>query len=184
MISIGNIRAVTEKDLEIMRSWRNHPEISSKMYTRHEISADEHRSWWARTAERCDQEYYIYECYGAPLGVVSFTQIDLINKNCFWAFYAKPSSPRGTGSRMEFLALQHAFGTLQLHKISCEVLAFNEPVIRLHKKFGFQVEGVFRSHHKVNAQYADIVRLAIFDREWDAVRAQTEKTLKISSESE
>lgn len=170
MTPIGTLRAVTEDDLELMRSWRNHPEIASKMYTRHEISAAEHRAWWERTSGREDQTYFIYERAEEQLGVVGFTNIDKINGNCFWAFYASPTAPRGTGSRMEFLALEHVFGALKLHKLSCEVLAFNDPVIRLHKKFGFQVEGVFRDQHKVSDDHVDIVRLGLLEREWSATR--------------
>lgn len=170
MTRLGKLRLVTENDLDLMRSWRNHPDIASKMYTRHEISADEHQAWWARTSGREDQTYYLYEYAEEPLGVVGFTQIDMTNGNCFWAFYASPTAPKGTGSRMEFLALEHVFTTLKLHKLSCEVLAFNEPVIRLHKKFGFQVEGVFRDQHKLNDDHVDIVRLGLLDSEWSATR--------------
>lgn len=174
MTPTGILRAVTDRDLELMRSWRNHPDIASKMYTRHTISAEEHRTWWARTSERDDQAFFIYECGEEPLGVVGFTQIDERNSNCFWAFYASPSAPRGTGSRMEFLALEHVFRTLRLHKLSCEVLAFNEPVIGLHKKFGFQVEGVFRDQHQLNGKHVDIIRLGLLQREWYATRTKFE----------
>jgi UDP-4-amino-4,6-dideoxy-N-acetyl-beta-L-altrosamine N-acetyltransferase len=170
MKSLGNLRSITEDDLELIRSWRNHPAIASKMYKRHEISADEHTAWWVRTSARQDQGYFMYENAGEPLGVVGFTEIDPDNGNCFWAFYASPTAPRGTGSCMEFLALEHVFQTLGIHKLSCEVLAFNEAVIRLHKKFGFQVEGVFRDHHKLNDKYIDIVRLGLLGLEWSETR--------------
>ncbi len=170
MTSRGNLRHITEEDLELIRSWRNHPRVASKMYTQHEISADEHKTWWARTSVRVDQEYFIYERAEDLLGVVGFTQIDLTNSNCFWAFYTSPTAPRGTGSCMELLALEHVFSTLGLQKLSCEVLSFNEPVIRLHKKFGFQVEGVFREHHKLDNQYIDIVRLGLLARDWVVAR--------------
>ena len=183
MTPIGTLRAVTGHDLELMRSWRNHPEIASKMYTRHEISAEEHQAWWARTSERGDQAFFMYERAEEPLGVVGFTQIDKRNGNCFWAFYASPTAPKGTGSRMEFLALEHVFSTLKLHKISCEVLAFNDPVIRLHKKFGFQVEGVFRDQHEIGDDHVDIVRLGLLEREWSAIRDRFEAMFIGNSET-
>ena len=85
---------------------------------------------------------------------------------------------------MEFLALEHVFETLGLHKLSCEVLVFNEPVIRLHKKFGFQVEGMFREHHKMNDQYIDIVRLSLLAAEWTKARAKFTTMFDKSSEIE
>jgi UDP-4-amino-4,6-dideoxy-N-acetyl-beta-L-altrosamine N-acetyltransferase len=168
----GALRPMREADLELVRAWRNAPEVASKMYTRHHISASEHKAWWVRTRDSEEQQYFLYEKDDVPLGVVSVTQIDKVNANCFWAFYASPSAPRGTGSRMEFLALEHVFGRLGLHKLSCEVLAFNKPVIRLHRKFGFQEEGVFRAHHKMDDDYVDIVRLGLLAWEWAGKREE------------
>lgn len=169
----GRLRPVAEDELELMRSWRNAPTVRANMYTRHEISAQEHLAWWQRTRQRDDQQYYMYENAGSPLGVVAFTMIDLTNSNCSWAFYAAPAAPRGTGSNMEFLALEHAFGTVRLHKLFCEVLAFNSPVISLHRKFGFQVEGTFRAQHMTTDGYVDIVRLGMLASEWAGMREET-----------
>jgi RimJ/RimL family protein N-acetyltransferase len=72
---------------------------------------------------------------------------------------------------------------LKLHKLSCEVLAFNEPVVGLHKKFGFQVEGVFRDHHKMNGDYVDIVRMGLLEREWHAIRDKFEAIFTGNSET-
>lgn len=171
MFNIGSLRTIKTDELEMMRSWRNSPTVRANMYTRHEISSAEHQSWWERTRQREDQKYFIYEKQGKPLGIVAFTMIDEINGNCSWAFYAAPEAPRGTGSQMEFLALEHAFGEINLHKLYCEVLAFNTPVIKLHQKFGFEVEGVFRHHHQTEEGYTDIYRLGILAPEWAKNRA-------------
>ena len=174
MLPLGQLRNTTDNDLELIRSWRNAPEIASKMYTRHTISANEHRAWWLRVCASNDQAHFIYENAGIAFGVVNFTKIDRTNENCFWAFYANPSAPRGTGSCMEYLALEYAFTKLQLKKLSCEVLSFNESVIKLHKKFGFREEGVFRKHHKIGDQFVDVIRLGILDIEWiDAKKSVT-----------
>jgi UDP-4-amino-4,6-dideoxy-N-acetyl-beta-L-altrosamine N-acetyltransferase len=108
----------------------------------------------------------MYELDAVPLGIVGFNHIDQANRNAAWAFYAAPDAPRGTGSKMEYLALNHAFDQLGLHKLQCEVLAFNEPVIKLHKKFGFKVEGVFREQHRVDERFVDIFRLGLLANEW------------------
>jgi RimJ/RimL family protein N-acetyltransferase len=71
---------------------------------------------------------------------------------------------------MEALALEYAFFTLKLHKLQCEVLAFNELVIKLHKKFGFIVEGTLREQHKIDGEYGDIYRLGLLKAEWEEKR--------------
>lgn len=163
---LGYLRAIKPEELELILSWRNAPSVRANMYSRHEISLAEHLAWWERIATRADQQYFMYEYQGSPNGVVAFNGIDSTNQNSSWAFYASPEAPKGTGSRMEYLALEHAFGGIQLHKLCCEVLAFNTPVIRLHEKFGFKVEGILREQHKTNCAFVDVYRLGVLASEW------------------
>jgi len=168
---LGILRPLADKDLARMLQWRNAPAIRKNMFTRNEISPEEHAAWWQRTHQRADQHYFVYEQDAIPAGIVAFNGVDRVNAHSFWAFYAAPEAPRGTGSRMEFLALEHAFGALGLHKLSCEVLASNVAVIRLHLKFGFSEEGVFRSHHYVDDTYVAVHRLGILAEEWQQHRS-------------
>lgn len=78
---------------------------------------------------------------------------------------------------MEFLALEHVFKSLKLHKLHCEVLAFNTPVIKLHQKFGFQIEGIFRQQHYLDGEYVDIYRLGLLEREWGLKRDEMQNKL-------
>jgi len=163
---IGRLRTIKEEELELMLSWRNAPAVRGNMYTRHQITLEEHTAWWVRTCERADQKYFMYEFGGNPNGIVGITAIDTVNSNCSWAFYASGDAARGAGIRMEVLALDYVFLELKMHKLYCEVLAFNTPVIRLHQKFGFQEEGVFRQHHKMDESFEDIHRLGLLAAEW------------------
>src|SRR5690606_7378254 len=45
--SRGVLRRLTADDLPLVLSWRNHPDVRRFMYTRHEISAEEHARWFA-----------------------------------------------------------------------------------------------------------------------------------------
>jgi len=172
MNTLGQLRSIQDHELDLMLFWRNAPAVRANMYTRHEISEEEHLAWWSRTCQRTDQLYFMYEHGNTPLGIVGITAIDMINSNCSWAFYASPDAPKGTGSRMEYLAIEHVFSVLKLHKLYCEVLAFNIPVIKLHLKFGFEQEGVLRQHHLVEGEYVDIHRLGLLQAEWARNRVQ------------
>lgn len=170
MADFGRLREIATGELELMRTWRNAPAVRSNMYTRHEISLEEHLAWWARISIRADQQYFMYEYAGVPCGIVAFTGIDKASCNSSWAFYAAPDAAKGTGSRMEYLALEQAFEGLHLHKLCCEVLAFNSAVIKLHQKFGFQIEGVLRDQHLVDGKFVDVYRLGILRHEWSDLR--------------
>lgn len=184
MQPLGKLRDIQQCELELMLSWRNAPNVRANMYTRHEISLAEHLSWWSRTQDREDQKYYMFESENIPIGIVGFTGIDKTNRNSSWAFYASPEAPKGTGSKMEFLALDCAFQELNLHKLHCEVLAYNAPVIKLHQKFGFSVEGILREQHKVDQEFVDIFRLGLLTSEWADKRADMlTKLIKLSGRS-
>jgi UDP-4-amino-4,6-dideoxy-N-acetyl-beta-L-altrosamine N-acetyltransferase len=177
----GTLRAMSDDDLDQVLVWRNAPTVRRNMYTSHEISAEEHRAWWRRMRDTRDRHDLIFEMSGRPLGVVSFSQVSQSDRNAVWAFYAATDAPRGTGSRMEFAALDFAFEQLGLHKLSCEVLAFNEPVIKLHQKFGFSIEGIFRQHHRREEAFVDVVRLAILHHEWKSIRPAASGKLRATA---
>jgi UDP-4-amino-4,6-dideoxy-N-acetyl-beta-L-altrosamine N-acetyltransferase len=149
-----------------MLQWRNRPEVRKNMYTTHIISKDEHYKWYQKIKKDPTKIYFICMQNEDPAGVVYFTEINQSNRNAFWAFYSGNVGRKGIGSQMEFLALNYAFENLDLNKLNCEVLAFNEPVIALHRKFGFKVEGVFKQHHLTESGYVDVFRLAIFKSDW------------------
>lgn len=166
---LGQIRPIHNADLELMRRWRNAPNIRANMYTQHEITADEHRAWWEKTRHNTAHQYFMYEYQGEPTGIASLNGIDRRNNCSSWAFYVSPDAPRGSGSRLEFVMLEHTFKVVGLHKLHCEVLAFNTAVIKMHQKFGFKEEGIFREQHRVGEQYVDIHRLGILASEWMAL---------------
>ncbi|MGY3929682.1 spermidine N1-acetyltransferase [Aeromonas encheleia] len=167
MDTLGILRDIKKEELDLMLAWRNEPKVRSNMYTQHIISQEEHYSWWIHMQDRKDQVYYMYEFEGQPCGIAALNNLDLTNRNSAWAFYSAPSAPRGTGVRMEYLMLEQAFITLKLHKLYCEVLSFNKPVISLHQKFGFEVEGIFLGQHVIDGEYIDIHRLAILKKQWE-----------------
>lgn len=169
---MGHLRAIRDDELDMMLGWRNAPSVRQHMYNQEEIPRQTHLAWWERIRNREDYQYFIYENEGTPRGIVAFTAINRAQSNSAWAFYADPDAPKGTGSQMEFAALEHAFNVLGLHKLHCEVLSSNTAVIRLHEKFGFQVEGVLREEFFLDNKFIDIVRLGILHCEWQDARSR------------
>jgi UDP-4-amino-4,6-dideoxy-N-acetyl-beta-L-altrosamine N-acetyltransferase len=156
-----------EGDRELVLTWRNLPNVRNNMYTNHVISAEEHGRWFE--ASRRDPAKRLLVCVDlqdVPVGVVVFYEINSVQRTATWAFYAGSSERRGIGSEMEFLALDFAFGELQLEKLNCEVLAFNMPVVDFHRKYGFRIEGIFRAHYERDGKRHDVYRLAHFRKAW------------------
>jgi UDP-4-amino-4,6-dideoxy-N-acetyl-beta-L-altrosamine N-acetyltransferase len=178
-----NLRPLLESDLELVLRWRNAPAVRHHMYTTHEISAEEHRAWFNGLAGDPTRSWFIYEEKDVPQGVVNFSEFKPRHGTAFWGFYAGENAPAGIGRRMEFTALEHAFSTMGLRKLNCEVLAFNTAVLNLHLKFGFVQEGVFREHLLHEGTATDVVRLAIFAPTWQATREKHLARLQPGSSS-
>ena len=170
LATIGAFRQIKDDEIELIRQWRNAPSVRNNMYYRHEISEAEHNAWWEKVRHDVSKYYFFYVEKNQPLGVVSFSDIDLANKNCSWAFYTCPDAPKGVGTKMEFSALDYAFLELKLYKLYCEVLSSNLVVVKMHQKFGFHIEGIFREHHAFEGKFIDIYRLGILKTEWDVQR--------------
>jgi UDP-4-amino-4,6-dideoxy-N-acetyl-beta-L-altrosamine N-acetyltransferase len=117
---------------------------------------------------------------GDPVGAAFISDIDTENRRAYWAFYlADPRTRgRGVGSAVEVLVANHAFDELGLHKLCCEVLSFNQAVIAMHQKFGFQPQGVLREHYFRDGEWVDVHQLALWAHDWAATRSGFETTLR------
>lgn len=171
------LRKMATSDLDMIRSWRNNPDVRRFMYTRHEISKDEHTLWWQRVSELNNFVSLIFEYNNVSMGYVSFSNINILDKKCDWAFYLSKDAIRGIGSLVEFLALEYAFEKILINKLKCEVFSFNQSVIKMHHKFGFSEEGVLRREHFYDGEFFDICLLASFREDWLANKETYKKRI-------
>lgn len=173
------LRTLTDADLEMILAWRNAPSVRQNMYTTHVISPHEHRAWFERMRADDTKRYFVFERDGIAHGVIGFTAINAHSRRSSWGFYASPDAPRGTGSLMGYLALDHAFNDLRLHRLHCEVLDFNHASIRMHQSLGFAVEGTLRGHHYDGERYCDVILLGILEDEWQQQRSAIRRRLRL-----
>jgi UDP-4-amino-4,6-dideoxy-N-acetyl-beta-L-altrosamine N-acetyltransferase len=168
----NELRPVVEADRDLLRHWRNQPDVRRFMYTDHVISEDEHAAWFARALTRDDARFWVIRSDGQDVGLVNLYDIDRRHGTCFWAFYIGETDVRGkgVGAFTEFTTLERVFGELGLRKLCCEVLDTNPAVIALHERFGFTREGVFRAQIVKEDGPVDVVRLGLLADEWAAVR--------------
>ncbi|MBO0840849.1 MAG: GNAT family N-acetyltransferase, partial [Sciscionella sp.] len=141
-------------DVDMILRWRNHPRVREASFTTHEISAAEHRAWWAKINHDSCRRVLIFEYAGAPAGVVIFA--DIGEPVVEWSFYLDID---GLGRRLlpawlglEGAAVAYAFDVLGAPALGGATLAWNTPVLQLHKRFGFaqirrytvEIDGVSR----------------------------------------
>lgn len=171
-----NLIPLAEDDLELVRNWRNSPEVATYMYNEQQISEEQQKSWF-RNIDTNRSVYWLIEYEGKKLGLASINGIDRTLQSCYWAFYLGDTSIRGAGigGKVEYKVIEHVFGTLNLNKLRCEVFVSNEKVIAMHEKFGFRREAYYREHCIKGDKKLDVVGLALLRSEW----AQLRETMRI-----
>ena len=179
---VVELRPLGPEDKDRLLVWRNSPDVAPYMYTDHQITPAEHERWFSGIEGDQRRAYWIIEMDGAPVGLANLYDIDRENGRCAWAYYlADPSvRGRGVGGYVEYLMLERVFGEFGLGKLWCEVLTSNPAVIRLHQKFGFQQEALFRRHVLKGGELQDVMGLGLLADEWAEARPRMQKTLTAS----
>jgi len=177
MIALRDLRP---DDEPVILRWRNLPDVARYMYSDHQITPEEHGKWFSSIPDDPKRRYWVIVCDGEDVGLINLYDIDVANSRCFWGFYLASPSMRGkgVGSFAWHSVLRHVFDDLGLNKLCSEVLGFNEQGIKLHARFGFQQEGLFRQHVVKDGEPMDVVRLAILREEWERAREEIEARLR------
>ena len=161
----SQIRPMVHVDLALVLAWRTHPDVRRYMYTQHEITLDEHQSWFERSLLDSKKHLLIFEVDHQPLGFVNFNEREK-GGIADWGFYAAPDAPKGSGRQLGRAALSHAFTQLKLHKVSAQALAYNERSIQFHQSLGFQQEGILRDQHFDDEHYHNVICFGLLCHEW------------------
>lgn len=166
------LRTIREEDQEMIRQWRMMPEVTKYMYTDPVITEESQKIWFRSIAYDDSLIFWIIQYDGNDIGVLNITGIDNVNKKCDWAYYIADDSCRGKGigGTLECNIYDYVFEHLHLNKLCCEVFTFNEKVIRLHEKYGSEIEGTRREHIIKNGEKYDIVEMAILKDKWMRIR--------------
>ena len=174
-----SLKVLSSEDLELVRIWRNSPEVSSFMYSEDQISADQQVRWFEKINQDSSSIYWVITHNKIKVGLASITAIDYNLSSCFLASYlGEPESrSKGIGSKVELLIIQYVFNVLKLNKLRCEVFVTNERGIRIHEKFGFRREAYFREHCLKNNNKFDVIGLALLKSEWEILSSYYEQKL-------
>ncbi len=135
------LRAATEADMELVRVWRNHPEVREVSLTQHEIAPAEHRAWWEKTMADPSRLVLIYERDGIPSGVVTF--VDLDGSSGWWGYYLDNDGLAERGAMfpawiaIQREAVRYARDELRLTQLDAETLVANESAVSFNTRQGF-----------------------------------------------
>ena len=105
---------------------------------------------------------------GRLIGSCAFSQVDGENGSAMYhiTIGEKDVWGRGYGTEATRLMLDHAFGSLGLHRIALTVFEFNERAIRAYRRCGFVVEGRARESIWRDGRWWDELAMSVLSSEW------------------
>lgn len=112
------------------------------------------------TIRVCDDDRFI--------GKALVEWVDWVNSNGFirLGIGAPEDRRKGYGSQALSLLLRHAFGEMNLYRVTAVTLAYNEGAIRLFQKFGFVEETRRCNAMYCNEKLWDIISFGLLNTEW------------------
>lgn len=161
------LRELDRSDLETILAIRNHDNIRQCMFNTDIITLEQHKKWY--------QKYIMDENKVTLIGIDGNNEIiGVINLNfptkdkkiIDWGFYVKPDSPKGTGTVLLSKGLEKLFNEYYAERIFGQVISFNTKSINIHKKLGFKLEGILRSHYQRDNQFFDIYEFGLLKTEY------------------
>lgn len=177
------LKSMTDKDLDLVLSWRNQDFVRNMMYSSEIISKEEHVAWFEKIQTDTKSEAKVFYFDGKPYGVVNIHEINYLNGTCEWSFYiGEKNAPPGIGAILGCLAVDYIFNDLCLRKLCAEVMEFNYKSLHFHRKLGFQQEGILEEHVKKQGEFVDVYLLRLFKSEWlkqsNQIKKNTEQKFK------
>lgn len=167
------VRLETHTQMKI-REIRNEPGVRRWMYTDHIIGANEHLQWISGLKD--DETRLVFAVLGedadTPLGMAGINALDRANRKADWAYYLTEQARGGLGAAVEYAIIEFAFDKLGLRKLNCEVIEDNEAVVKLHRKFLFEDEGLRRSQIEKDGSRVGVRLLGLTFEDWANGRAE------------
>lgn len=119
-----------------------------------------------------DRAVWLIEADGAVHGEILLLDLDPGNRACALRLWlAGVGRDRGLGTRALTLALDHAFGTVGLHRVGLEVYHHNPRARHVYARLGFVHEGTLRQALLLDGAWVDCHVMGLLAEEWLARRA-------------
>jgi len=168
------LRAVEREDLPRFVAWLNDPEVRQGLNLYQPMSLVFEEGWFESMLKRPIEEHPLVievETSGGwtPVGNVGLVNLNWKDRSAEVGIFIgeKQYWNQGYGRKAMELLLDHAFETINLHRVYLRVFETNPRAVRSYEKTGFQHEGRMRSAHYQNGRYIDVLLMSVLRPEWD-----------------
>ena len=151
-------KPLTIEYAEVMMRWRTDPAISAYMFTDpKDISKADQVLWINKRLSDGSFSGFIICESDTPVGFLSYTKIDKINRHCSTGSYiVDRSTSIKYAVTLHELIYTYAFEVLKMHKVYAEILETNYKVLKLQELLGMKLSGVLKDHISKSNEMLDI----------------------------
>ena len=134
------LRQLEERDIEMVRQWRNDPQVSDYMAFRGHISRQQQTEWF-KAVNNENNHFFIIELAGTPIGLCELKKIDWTERTAEGGIFIKDEQFRNSvhGVASVVLLCEYGFGELGLARIYAQILDENARAIRFNTMLGYQL---------------------------------------------
>ncbi len=164
------LRPFSEQDIPTWTSWFNHPvttQLLEQGYFPTTTLNQKERFERLGTSTQDLQLAVVERERNQLVGTIALHHIDWIHRTGDISIVIGDDSARGKGIGGEAVKLlvKHAFGKLNLNKLTAGVVAINEASLKLFQSVGFKEEGRLRQQLYMEGRYQDVYRLGLLASE-------------------
>jgi diamine N-acetyltransferase len=146
----------------IMRYWFEEPYEAfvelAQLYDRH-------------IHDQSERRFIIENGAGDMVGLVELVEINYIHRRAEFQIIIAPSwQGKNYAERATKMAVEYAFGVLNLYKLYLLVDKENKKAIHIYEKCDFEIEGELIEEFFVNGVYHNAIRMCTFQRKYLASR--------------
>ena len=175
-VLLRNFINLSENELEMIRLWRNSPEVKRWMYNNKSISKEEHFRFVENLKKDTKNFYYLVSKDKMNIGVIDLLRLDPINKNAYFGIYTNPEiKEKGLGSSLGKTILKLAFEILNLQTLKLEVFETNSRALQLYKKLSFKEEGRLREFVFRDGKWIDVIIMGMTQEEYKNAKCKNSK---------
>ena len=139
-----------------------------------EMTLAEARTWYQQQRARAaapSRRHWLIEAEGHLVGRVGLDSLRETDRKAHFVIgmFAPIHLRRGLGTEATRLVLNHAFRSMNLHRVDLRVLAFNDGAIAAYRKWGFVAEGRERESCWLDGQWHDDIIMGVLATEFSGL---------------
>jgi RimJ/RimL family protein N-acetyltransferase len=168
------LRALEPEDYRVTHNWRLNDDASDTIVgLKRYVSLETEKNWILQAISNHEngKVFRFVICMEGEhkaVGLVTVSDIDLINKSCSIANMVDPGCPGlGLGRKGLIMVIKYMMENLGIQRVSCKILEYNIASRKSVSKVGMKEEGVLRQAIYKNGKFHNIVCYSILKDEFE-----------------